>query len=365
MVKQWPHTWQPPMRKPWRVEKYPPRLFQGSEWDEASRDIWDKYSRNKQKQTSYEKKVNICRMLSSVLEPVHPGYMFLVTGSTLNGFGTERSDLDICLLVDDSNATSRDEALAHLKRIKQTLENDPSMTKRAELILAKVPILKFRDARWDVEVDINCNSNVAIRNTHLLYCYSICDWRVRPLVTIVKLWAARHRINDAKNMTISSYSLVLMVIHFLQCGVSPPVLPCLGELYPDMFSWQRHVLEIDVHQPPPEYFQSMNNQPLGKLLLDFFQYYLQFDYSRFALSVRLGTKIPIEECQLAQEVNNGVRQKPLLCIEEPFERTNTAYAVHNHEVFGRITAVFRNSYSELKKTKHLSSIFKRVPQLTY
>lgn len=36
-------------------------------------------------------------------------------------------------------------------------------------------------------------------------------------------------------MTISSYSLVLMVIHFLQCGVSPPVLPCLHDLHPNKF----------------------------------------------------------------------------------------------------------------------------------
>jgi poly(A) RNA polymerase GLD2 len=43
------------------------------------------------------------------------------------------------------------------------------------------------------------------------------DWRVRPLVLIVKLWAHEHGINNAKDMTISSYSLVLMVIHFLQC----------------------------------------------------------------------------------------------------------------------------------------------------
>lgn len=43
------------------------------------------------------------------------------------------------------------------------------------------------------------------------------DWRVRPLVVVVKLWAQCQDINDAKTMTISSYSLVLMVIHFLQC----------------------------------------------------------------------------------------------------------------------------------------------------
>lgn len=61
------------------------------------------------------------------------------------------------------------------------------------------------------------------------------DWRLRPLALVIKLWAQFHHINNAKNMTISSYSLVLMVIHFLQCGISPPVLPCLHSMYPDKF----------------------------------------------------------------------------------------------------------------------------------
>lgn len=87
----------------------------------------------------------------------------------------------------------------------------------ARIIMAKVPILKFNDVKNGFEVDLNCNNAVGIRNTHLLHCYSQMDWRVRPLVIIVKLWAQANNINDAKNMTISSYSLALMVIHYLQC----------------------------------------------------------------------------------------------------------------------------------------------------
>lgn len=41
-----------------------------------------------------------------------------------------------------------------------------------ELIQAKVPILKFHDSIQNLEVDLNCNNAVGIRNTHLLYCYS-------------------------------------------------------------------------------------------------------------------------------------------------------------------------------------------------
>lgn len=61
------------------------------------------------------------------------------------------------------------------------------------------------------------------------------DWRLQPLAVIVKLWAQHHEINNAKDLTISSYSLILMVIHFLQCGVEPAILPCLHALYPDKF----------------------------------------------------------------------------------------------------------------------------------
>lgn len=88
---------------------------------------------------------------------------------------------------------------------------------RVELICAKVPILKFHDGSRNLDVDLNCNNCVGIRNTHLLHCYACLDWRVRALVLIVKMWARSNNINDAKTMTISSYSLALMVLHFLQC----------------------------------------------------------------------------------------------------------------------------------------------------
>lgn len=48
----------------------------------------------------------------------------------------------------------------------------PDFIEQLELIQAKVPILKFRDAMQNLEVDLNCNNAVGIRNTHLLYCYS-------------------------------------------------------------------------------------------------------------------------------------------------------------------------------------------------
>lgn len=46
--------------------------------------------------------------------------------------------------------------------------------------------------------------------------FPIVDWRFAPLTMAIKSWANEHGINNAFKKSISSYSLVLMVIHFLQ-----------------------------------------------------------------------------------------------------------------------------------------------------
>jgi poly(A) RNA polymerase GLD2 len=96
----------------------------------------------------------------------------------------------------------------------------------------------------------------------------------------MKLWAHKHDINNAKNMTISSYSFVLMVIHILQCGAAPTVLLFLHEMYHGKFTPHSDVLVIDMHEDMQS-FNSDNTQALGELLHDFLHYYAEFDFSHF------------------------------------------------------------------------------------
>ena len=58
-------------------------------------------------------------------------------------------------------------------------------------------------------------------------CVRVVDWRLSPLVQFVKHWAKVQGINDASQGTVSSYSLVLLVIHYLQCK---PYVSFLGRL---------------------------------------------------------------------------------------------------------------------------------------
>lgn len=101
----------------------------------------------------------------------------------------------------------------------------------------------------------------------------LVDWRLRPLALIVKLWAQFHNINDARHSTISSYSLVLMVIHFLQ---SVEVLPCLHNLCPDKFRQLHDITTIDMVEKCDVNWVSKNTLPLGLLFLRFLDYYSNF-----------------------------------------------------------------------------------------
>jgi len=201
---------------------------------------------------------------------------------------------------------------------------------RIELINAKVPILKFFDKAGGLEVDLSVNNPTSIRNTHLLFCYSQADYRVRPLVLAVKRWAKEHGINEARFQTLSSYSLTLMVLHYLQSGVFPPVLPSLQEEMPDVFNSNSVITNLP-YSPPP--WVSRNRQSLGELLSGFFSYYAggrnAFDPRSDVASVRRGMVLDQRDCEDYARINKlGQGQwSARILLEEPFDRTNAARAV--------------------------------------
>ncbi|CAH0553666.1 unnamed protein product [Brassicogethes aeneus] len=340
-----------------RIDPSPIGLLTGSPWDTLNQAIWDVYSTKAQKESTYELKINLWRHIFLFIRKCLNSYGLFMVGSTMSGFGLDSSDVDMCLLTKPFTNDPRLDALHHLNTVRQLFVRY-GVAVESELILAKVPILKFREKDSGCEVDLNCNNSVGIRNTHLLFSYSKLDWRVRPLVVMVKIWAQINNINDAKNMTVSSYSFALMVIHFLQCGVTPPVLPCLHGLVPDKFNSDSEHQTMDVQEEIPAIkdFRSDNTNCLGELLLGFLRYYACFDYNRCAVSVRAGCRLPVEECRFAKAPKNDPNQWKHLCIEEPFDFTNTARSVFDADKFKFIRDVVAQSYRELERTKMLGSI---------
>ncbi|KAA0194057.1 Poly(A) RNA polymerase GLD2, partial [Fasciolopsis buskii] len=164
------------------------------------------------------------------------------------------------------------------------------------LIRAKVPILKFRDTLAGVDCDLNVNNVVGIYNTHLLAMYTKIDWRVRPLGMFVKYWAQRMDIHDGSRGRLSTYPLLLMLIHYLQAACTPPILPNLQAKFPKIFNYACPLAELDMRlELPWAELRSNNPASLAELFVGFIHYYTnEFDFSRWAVSVRNGAPLPID-----------------------------------------------------------------------
>ena len=140
----------------------------GNGKDQLSTNIWDLFKNRCQRKIDFERKIYLWKILNNVLWN-ETGFATHAFGSTLNGYGSKRSDLDICLYARDIKDNVA--FLAHVRRLlRRNCGNflDPNI----ELVPAKVPILKMYDRVGNIEVDLSISNEIAVRNTHLLFWYS-------------------------------------------------------------------------------------------------------------------------------------------------------------------------------------------------
>lgn len=136
---------------------------------------------------------------------------------------------------------------------------------------------------------------------------------------------------------------------FFFIALPEPILPSLQKNYPESFdpTMQLHL----VHQAPctiPPYL-SKNESSLGELLIGFFKYYAtEFDWSHQMISVREAKAIP--------RPDDIEWRNKYICVEEPFDRTNTARAVHEKQKFDTIKEEFLKSWQILRDKKDLSFV---------
>ncbi|XP_028270329.1 poly(A) RNA polymerase GLD2 [Parambassis ranga] len=298
-----------------------------------------------QQQPSDLERKEMCRTrLQQEIQRIFATARLYLTGSSMSGLGCRSSDADLCLVIRGNKRPDPIRVLSHLQKHFRTL----SYVGKVQLIRAKVPILRFTEKDSDLEFDLNINNTVGIRNTFLLKSYACADLRIRPMILVIKKWAKHHQINDASKGTLSSYTLVLMVLHYLQT-LKDPVLPSLQRDYPEYFN---PFMDIDVvperSELAPPYI-SRNQSFLGELLVGFLRYYARdFRWDKQVISVREARALP--------KTNSQEWRNKYICVEEPFERNNVARAVHEKIKFNTIKAQFAESFRILRDRKDLNSI---------
>lgn len=146
-----------------------------SQMDSLSERIFDFHSSVMQSQAHLNRKLYLRDMIYYTICPLFPTSGLYIVGSSLNGFGNNGSDMDLCLMLTNKELDQRRDAVAILNAIK-TKMSSIDWIRDLHLIVAKVPILRitFNAPFSNITVDLNANNSVAIKNTHLLCAYSNC-----------------------------------------------------------------------------------------------------------------------------------------------------------------------------------------------
>lgn len=137
-----------------------------------TRQIYDTFIRSRQSNETYIQKAKLREKLYNILRKCFRNSIDLyIVGSSINNLGNNNSDVDMCLVISDREIDQATEALPVLHFVRDQIRQF-EFVRRSNLILAKVPLLRFEDAASSVVVDLNVNNSVGIRNTHLINCYT-------------------------------------------------------------------------------------------------------------------------------------------------------------------------------------------------
>ncbi|KAM3171175.1 hypothetical protein ACTXT7_017153 [Hymenolepis weldensis] len=286
-------------------------------------DVFDEYVRRNQpstKTTGIRKA--FARNLESFLQKHYPGSKVEMFGSSMNGFATECSDMDITLVFAEGSeedhtfkcGSNRAKSKASFLLQRFSSSNFPSIqSPRFVISAAKVKIVKFVSYKYLFSVDLSFTNHLALRNTALLNEYTRYEPLLVTLVIILKKIIRESGNFSACEGGISSYSYSLMMIFYLQ---QKGHLPCLQEAYvgdtkPNItennwnvwFQTDREVVRR-IWKPPTE------RKTAADLWFGFLRFYLfEFDCNQY--------KIAIDSLKLVENTDSTRR----ISIMDPFIRT--------------------------------------------
>ncbi|EGC28871.1 hypothetical protein DICPUDRAFT_85060, partial [Dictyostelium purpureum] len=243
------------------------------------------YKSNQIKKNSFDK-------LESTLKYWLAGAKIRQYGSFFSGISLNESEIDVCLFLKKNDKTL-------LSQVKYILKDTKNYTIVEISKRAKVPTLRFNEKTTNIHFDMCFNKRLEIYKSLLIKEYVDLDPRCRDLILLVKHWATQKNIKDASRGTFSSFCLTLMVINFLQTGVSPPILPNLESpnksiLEPTSNLKTNFIIEeylVQYYDHTTLKFKSSDNKlSIDQLFYQFFKYYLGFDFKNLSINISKGIK---------------------------------------------------------------------------
>ena len=228
-------------------------------------------------------------------------------GSIVNNFMTELGDIDICIIPKDNTLIQGFWEL--LEEIKEEVINNQKI---AEFILIerypRFLLLKLKDIETNIDLDITVQNTLPILNTKLIRVYSLLDQRFHILGIFLKFWVKKNKIHSALDKYLSSYALLILIIHYLQSIVEPKILPILQQVQniqeEYIYYYEEKKLKTNLYfeedlNKIENYMNIINDKNVNtssvvELLIGFFDYYA-YKYNHYLISISRSDKKPVPE----------------------------------------------------------------------
>uniref|UniRef100_A0A8C1ZIQ1 Terminal nucleotidyltransferase 4A n=1 Tax=Cyprinus carpio TaxID=7962 RepID=A0A8C1ZIQ1_CYPCA len=257
---------------PWKTRKYNPGV------DGLHEEIMDFYNFMSPRPEETTMRQEVVDRIESVIKELWPTAEVQIFGSFSTGLFLPTSDIDLVVFGKWEKPP--------LQQLEQALRKHNVAEPFSIKVLDKatVPIIKLTDQETEVKVDISFNVETGIKAASFIKEY-VKKYTVLPyLILVLKQFLLQRDLNEVFTGGISSYSLILMVISFLQ-------------LHP----------RIDARNP---------NMNLGILLIEFFELYgRHFNYLKTGIRIKNGGAYMAKE-DIMKAMSNGYRPS-MLCIEDP------------------------------------------------
>lgn len=258
----------------------------------------------------------VVKRIETVVKDLWPAADVQIFGSFSTGLYLPTSDIDLVVFGKWERPP--------LQQLEQALRKhnvaEPGSIK--VLDKATVPIIKLTDLETEVKVDISFNMETGVRAADFIKNYMKKFSLLPYLILVLKQFLLQRDLNEVFTGGISSYSLILMAISFLQ-------------LHP----------RIDARRA---------DENLGMLLVEFFELYgRNFNYLKTGIRIKDGGAYVTKE-ELVKTMTGGHRPA-MLCIEDPLQPGNdvgrSSYgAMQVKQVFDYAYIVLSHAVSPLARS---------------
>ncbi|XDV39797.1 hypothetical protein PO909_008986 [Leuciscus waleckii] len=276
---------------------------------------------------------DVVNRIEAVIKNLWPTAKVEIFGSFSTGLYLPTSDIDLVVFGKWEQAP--------LQQLDQALRQNNIAEPFSIKLLDKatVPIIKLTDRETDVKVDISFNVETGVKAAWFIKDH-LKKYSVLPyLIFVLKQFLLQRDLNEVFTGGISSYSLILMAISFLQLH---PRIDCRA-----------------------------SNINLGILLIEFFELYgRHFNYLKTGIRVKDGGAYLAKE-EIMKVMENTYRPS-MLCIEDPNLPGNdvgrSSYsAMQVKEVFNYAYLILSHAVSPLSRSypnRNMESTLGRIIKVT-